>query len=196
MILLAGNWWTFVLRGIVAILFGLLCFILPGMALLTLVFMFGFYAIVDGVFAMIAAFHWANAPTHRHWWVLLLSGFCSIIAGGIALFMPGLTAIALLYLISAWAIVSGVFALIAAIRLRQQIRGEWVYVVSGLLSVIFGALVALFPGAGALALIIWIGAYAVVLGVLLITLGVKLRQWVRHASDATGHDIGTVAPGH
>jgi uncharacterized membrane protein HdeD (DUF308 family) len=180
----------------VAILFGLMAFILPGMALLTLVFLFGFYAIADGVFAIIAAFHRNDEPQPQHSWFLLLSGICSIIAGGIALFMPGLTAIALLYLIAAWAIVTGVLGIVTAIRLRKQIQGEWVYVVSGLLSIIFGVLVAIFPGAGALTLVIWIGAFAVVFGVLLIALGLKLRKWVRQSPEATGHDFGAVAHGH
>src|SRR4051812_18572562 len=117
MVVLVGNWWTFVLRGILAIIFGLIAFFLPPVALLTLIFLFGFYAIADGVFNIIGAFR-RNQPTQAPWWALLISGILSLIAGGLALFLPGLTAIALLYLIAGWAVVTGVMSIVAAIRLR------------------------------------------------------------------------------
>jgi uncharacterized membrane protein HdeD (DUF308 family) len=193
-LLLVGNWWAFVLRGIVAILFGLIAFALPGMALLTLVFLFGFYALMDGVLALIAAFR----RTHRDqqpWWALLIHGIVGIIAGLIAFLMPGITALALLYLIAAWAVVTGVLQIVAAIRLRKQITGEWLLALSGALSIVFGVLLFLFPGPGALAVVIWIGAYAIVMGILMITLGVRLRKWIR-ASEHPGGGRGYPAPAH
>jgi uncharacterized membrane protein HdeD (DUF308 family) len=193
MIVLANNWWAFVLRGIFAVLFGVLTFFRPGMALLTLVFLFGIYAISDGVFSIIAAFR-RTRDDEQPWWALLLSGVLSIIAGVIAFFLPPLAAMALLYLIAAWAIVTGIMAIVAAIRLRKQIEGEWLMVLSGVLSLLFGIFLITFPGAGALAVILWIGAYAFVLGIMLIVLGFRLRSFVRAVEHAPQglH----VAPGH
>jgi uncharacterized membrane protein HdeD (DUF308 family) len=177
-LVLVGNWWTFILRGIIAILFGLLVFIRPGMALLTLVFLFGFYAIADGVFNLIAAFR-RTSVDQQPWWALLLEGIVSIIAGMVALFIPGLTALVLLYIIAAWAVVTGALEIAAAIRLRRQINHEWLLALAGVLSIAFGVLIALFPGAGALAVLVWIGAYSIVFGIMLIALGMRLRKWVR-----------------
>jgi uncharacterized membrane protein HdeD (DUF308 family) len=195
MVILAGNWWTFILRGIFAILFGLILFIRPDIGVLTLVFVFSIYAIADGVFSLVAAFRRSGgtAAGQPPWWALLISGVLSIIAGVLGFALPIVTAVALLYLIAAWAIVTGVFQIVAAIRLRKQITGEWLLALSGVLSIVLGALLALFPGPGAVALVIWVGAFAVAYGILLIMLGVRLRKWVRevdhlvHAVPATGH---------
>jgi uncharacterized membrane protein HdeD (DUF308 family) len=195
MMVLVANWWAFVLRGVIAVLFGLMAFFMPGMALLTLVFMFGFYSIADGIFNIIAAFQ--RAPSQQPWWALLISGILGIIAGLIALFIPGITAIVLLYIIAGWAIATGIMQIVAAVRLRKQIDGEWLLALSGVLSVVLGVLIAIFPGAGALTVVIWIGAYAFVFGILLISLGVKLRTLMKRASHDL-HDFppGAVAPGH
>lgn len=192
---LAGHWWAFVLRGIAAILFGVLTFLMPGMALLTLVFLFGFYAIADGVLNIAAAFR-RNGAGPQSWWTLLLEGVLGVLAGLVALFMPGLTALVLLYIIAAWAIVTGVLEIAAAVRLRKLIRGEWVMALGGALSIVLGVLLWMFPGAGALSVVLWIGIYAVVFGVLLIGLGLRLRSR-RHASEF-GEDLGdrpAVSPG-
>jgi len=197
MVVIADRWWAFVLRGIFAVLFGLLTWFLPGIALLTLIFMFGFYAIADGVFNIAAAFS-RNRSSAREppGWALLIQGVLSIVAGCLAFFIPGLTALALLYLIGGWAIATGVLSIVAAIRLRKQITGEWVMVLSGVLSIIFGILLFAFPGPGALAVLIWIGAYAVVFGIMLIALGVRLRRIARNL-DTRGHGFPpTVAPSH
>jgi len=194
MMVLAGNWWAFVLRGVVAILFGIMAVLLPGMALLTLVYLFGFYAIVDGVFSLIAAFR-KTGPEQLPWWALVIEGILGLIAGVVALILPGLTALVLLYVIAGWAVATGIMELVAAVRLRKQITGEWVLVVIGILSIAFGVLIALFPGAGALTVVLWIGAYAIVFGILLIALGVRLRSWARREEEY-GRGFPTVAPGH
>jgi uncharacterized membrane protein HdeD (DUF308 family) len=201
MVVIADRWWAFVLRGIFAILFGLLTWFLPGIALLTLVFMFGFYAITDGVFNITAAFgRNRSAERDAPWWALLIQGVLGIIAGCLAFFIPGLTALALLYLIGGWALATGVLSIVTAVRLRKQITGEWVMVLSGVLSIIFGVLLFAFPGPGALAVLIWIGAYAVVFGIMLISLGVRLRKIARGADPhgrGRGHGVPpTVAPSH
>jgi len=185
------HWWAFVLRGIAGVLFGILTFLMPGMALLTLVFLFGGYAIVEGVLNVVAALR-RTEPQRRPAWVLLLWGVVSVLAGLIAFFMPGLTALSLLAVIAVWSIVTGVLEIVAAVRLRRQIEHEWILALSGVLSVVFGALLIAFPGAGALAVILWIGAYAIVFGALLIALGVRLRNRVRAEGPRTG--AGQLAP--
>src|SRR5579864_3237021 len=167
---LAKNWWALALRGLVAVLFGLLTFFLPGITLITLVLLFGVYALVDGVFNVIAFFRVAS-----HHWALLIEGIIGIIAGVLTFAWPGITAIVLLYLIAFWAIFTGVFEIIAGIRLRKAIANEWLLIVMGVLSLLFGVLILFAPGAGALAIILWIGAYALVFGVFLLALAFRLR---------------------
>ena len=162
------------MRGLIAVLFGILTFIYPGISLTALVYLFGAYALVDGLFTIISAF---NAPKgYRHWWVLLLGGVLGTIAGVLSFILPGITALVLLYLIAAWAIVTGIFEIAAAIRLRKEITGEWLLALGGVLSVLFGILLIAFPSTGALAVLWLIGAYAIVFGVLLIVLGFRLRK--------------------
>lgn len=171
---LASKWWAVLLRGLAALLFGILTFVWPGISLTALVFLFGAYALVNGLFTVVAAF---EAPqSYRHWWVLLLEGVFGVIAGVLSFVWPNITALVLLYLIAAWAVVTGAFEIAAAVRLRKVLTGEWLLALSGVLSVLFGALLAAWPGAGALAVLWLIGAYAVVLGVLLLTLAFKLRR--------------------
>jgi uncharacterized membrane protein HdeD (DUF308 family) len=184
-------WWAFVVRGVAAVLFGMLTFIVPGMALLTLVFLFGAYAIVEGAFNIAAAVH-RGEPRRQPAWVLALEGVVSIVAGLLAYVLPGLTALSLLLLIAAWSLVTGVLEIAAAIRLRRQVKGEWLMALSGVLSVVFGFLLMVFPGAGALAVVLWIGAYAIPFGAILIALGVKLRRWTRADRPHTG--FGALAP--
>jgi uncharacterized membrane protein HdeD (DUF308 family) len=181
---LVGNrWWVFVLRGILAILFGLAVFLVPGLALLTFVLLFGVYALAAGIFEIAAAFDKTETRSQPRW-ALLLIGIVSIAAGIITFVTPRLTALSLLYLIAAWAIVTGVLDIVAAIRLRKVIEREWLYVLSGVLSVVFGVVVMAFPGAGALTMALWIGAWSVASGVLLVALGFKLRARSR------SHDRG------
>jgi uncharacterized membrane protein HdeD (DUF308 family) len=194
MMLIARNWWAFVLRGVLAVLFGIFTFMRPGMALMTLIFVFGFYAIFDGVLNLAAAFRHSAEPGQQPWWALLIEGLFSIIAGLFALFIPGLTAFVLLYIIAGWAIATGVMEIIAAVRLRQQIRGEWMLALLGVVSIATGVLLAIFPGPGALALVLWIGAYAVVFGGLLIGLGLRLHRLARPEEHLP--PSSRIAPGH
>ncbi len=168
-----SNWWALVLRGLVALLFGVLTFVWPEISLTALVMLFGAYALVDGLFTAVAAF---RAPEgYKHWWALLLEGVFGVAAGVLAFVWPGITALVLLYLIAAWALVTGVFEVAAAVRLRKLISGEWLLALSGALSVLFGVMLVAWPGAGALAVLWLIGAYAVLFGVLLMALGFRLR---------------------
>lgn len=172
---LSGNWSMVALRGVAAIIFGVLALALPGITLLALVLLFGGYAIVDGVLNIIAAVRGRRG--RGPWWLLLIEGLVSIAAGIAAFLLPGLTALVLVYIIGAWAIITGVLEVVAAVRLRQEIKNEWWLALGGVLSIVFGALVMYAPGAGALAIVLWIGAYSIVFGALLLGLAFRLRNW-------------------
>jgi uncharacterized membrane protein HdeD (DUF308 family) len=171
--LLVRNWWAVALRGLAGVLFGLTCFLWPGLTLTVLVLLFGAYALVDGLLAVVAAVY--AATQHERWGAILVEGIAGIAAGLVTFFRPGITALVLLYLIAAWAIVTGVFEIVAAVRLRKEIEGEWMLALSGVASVVLGALLIFHPGAGALGILWLIGSYAIVFGILLIALGFRLR---------------------
>jgi uncharacterized membrane protein HdeD (DUF308 family) len=172
---LSRNWWALALRGLAAVLFGLLAFILPGITLTVLILLFGAYMLVDGIFSIIAA---VRAPRNdARWWLLLAEGVFGVLAGIIAFIWPGLTALALLYFVAAWAIVTGVLEIVGAIRLRREIEGEWALGLSGALSLIFGVLLVVIPAPAGLLSLLWlIGAYAVASGVILIILAFRVRN--------------------
>jgi uncharacterized membrane protein HdeD (DUF308 family) len=170
---MANNWGWVALRGVLAILFGIVAFVWPGLTFLVLVIWFGAYAFVDGIFIIIAAI--ANRARNDRWWVLLLEGILGIVVGIITYLQPGITGTALILVIAAWAIVTGVLEVIAAIRLRQEIQGEFWLILSGVISVLAGILLFLFPDTGAIAVVWIIGAYALLFGVMLVVLALKLR---------------------
>jgi uncharacterized membrane protein HdeD (DUF308 family) len=170
---LARNWWIIALRGAAAIIFGILTFVTPGVTLAVLVLFFGAYALSDGILNLVAVFRRREGQTP--WWALLAEGIVSIAAGVVTFLFPGLTALALVYLIAAWAVITGAFEIAAAIRLRKEVKGEIWLALSGVASLVFGVLVMLAPGAGALAMVLWIGAYAIVFGSILLGLAFRLR---------------------
>jgi uncharacterized membrane protein HdeD (DUF308 family) len=170
---LARNWWLLLLRGVVSVAFGILAFVWPGLTLFALVLLYGAYALVDGVVAIAAAIKGRRrAPTG---WLVLV-GVLGIAAGIVTFVWPAITAIALLVLIGVWSILHGVLEVVGAIRLRREIRGEGLLILGGILSIAFGAIILLQPGAGALAVVWLIGAYAVVFGLLFIALSLRLRR--------------------
>jgi len=170
---LAQNWWTLVLRGVAAVIFGILAYVWPSITFTVLVLFFGAYALWDGVFALIAAF---RTQAERRW-PLVLEGLVGIAAGVLTFIWPGAATLALLIIIGAWAFVTGIFEIVAAIRLREEIEGEWLLLISGLLSVLFGIALAIWPAAGLVAVTWLIGAYSIIFGILLMVLGFRLRNW-------------------
>ena len=171
--MLANNWWALITRGLAALLFGLVMIIFPGITLVLLVLLFGVYALVDGIFATVMAVK--TKDRYTNWWSLLLEGLFGIAIGILTFLWPGITALSLLYLIAAWAIITGVFEAITAIRLREEIEHEWLLIMGGILSVIFGVLLLEFPSLGALSVITLIGFYALIFGFMYLILGLRLR---------------------
>ncbi len=172
--LLTRKWWVLALRGVAAVIFGCLAFTWPGMTLLALVYLFGAYAIVNGVLALSTGL---TVPAgFPRFGSVAFGGFVSLVAGLIAFVMPGITALMALVIIAAWAIVTGVSEIVSAIRLRREISNEWFLVLAGLASLAFGILLLLRPGAGIVALVWWIGAFAIIFGVLFIILAFRLRH--------------------
>lgn len=182
---LTKRWWLLLLRGVAAIVFGVLAFIWPGVTLFTLVILYGAFALIDGILSLAAAFA-SRSETVPRWW-LVLTGILGIAAGLIAMFWPGITALVLIIFIGAWAIVRGVMEIIAAIQLRKEIEGEWLLVLAGVLSVLFGLGVLIFPGTGALALIWLIAIYAVAIGIVMIVLALRLRAHQSRMSATVVH---------
>jgi uncharacterized membrane protein HdeD (DUF308 family) len=170
---LSRYWWLILLRGIAAIVFGVLAFIWPGITLVTLVLFWGAFALVDGVLALAHAIMGGNMGSR--WWLALI-GIAGIAAGIVTFMWPGVTALVLLIFIATWAIVLGVFQIIGAIRLRKEIDNEWTLGLGGLLSVLFGIVMLIAPGAGALALIWAIGSFAILFGILMVMAAFKLKK--------------------
>jgi uncharacterized membrane protein HdeD (DUF308 family) len=171
--MLARNWWVLALRGLAAIIFGILALIWPELTILSLILVFGAYVLIDGIFAVITGIR--SYGENRRWWASLLEGIAGIIVGILAFVWPDVTGLVLLYFIAAWAIVTGIFEIVAAIQLRRAITGEWLMILGGILSIVFGIVLVLFPEAGALGLIWVIGGYAIVFGLLFIFLAFRLR---------------------
>jgi len=164
----AKNWWVLLVRGLLALLFGTMAFAWPGPTLMALVLLYGAYALVDGMTAL------SVGVTARVWW-LVLSGLAGVAVGIGTFFFPGITAIALFYLIAGWAITRGIFEIIAAIELRHEIRGGWALVLGGIFSIVFGLLFLAYPAPGVLALVWLIRAYSMVFGAVMIVLAFLLR---------------------
>src|SRR5215475_16161502 len=165
---LAKCWWLLLLRGIAGIIFGILAFVWPGITLLTLAILYGAFAFVDGVLSLIAAFTGSAKPVPT-WWLVVV-GLLGIAAGLLTFLWPGITALVLILFIGGWAIAHGIFEIIGAIQLRKEIDNEWMLILGGALSVLFGVLVLAMPGLGALSLVWAIGAYSIVFGALLVGL--------------------------
>ena len=171
---LARNWWVFALRGVIAILFGVLAFLRPGITLEVLVLLFAFWALFDGVLALIGSVGAAEA--REPWWPLVFIGLLGIAAGVVTLRWPGITALALLLVIAYWSIFRGILEIIAAVRLRQLVQREGWLILGGIASIAFGVLLIIYPGPGLLSVIWLIGLYSVIFGIALLMLGFRLKS--------------------
>ena len=175
--LLKRTWWVVLLQGLAAVLFGVAALVWPGLSLATLVLLFGAYALVDGVCAVVGSL--VHLKEYEDWWLVLLTGLASIAVGILTFIQPGITAMSLLFLIAAWELVIGVLTIVQAIQLRKVIEGEWLLILAGIASVLFGLFVFASPGAGALSLIWLIATYAIVYGGLQVLLAFKARSWAK-----------------
>jgi uncharacterized membrane protein HdeD (DUF308 family) len=173
--LVARDWWVFAIRGIAAIVFGILAFIWPETTLTVLVFLFGAYVLVDGI-SLLVALARGDAIARRHAWGVGIIGILGIVAGVVTFAWPGVTALSLLYLVAFWAIATGTFQLIAAVALRRELDGEFWMAIGGVASVVFGALLIAFPGEGLVSLVWLVGVWSVVFGVSSLGLAVRLRE--------------------
>jgi uncharacterized membrane protein HdeD (DUF308 family) len=179
---LTRSWWLLLLRGIASILFGIAAFVWPGLTILALTFLYGAFALADGLLSFIAAFTGGRTDADRHggkpiptWWLALI-GLLGLAAGAVAFLWPGLTALALITIIGAWAVAIGVLEIIGAIWLREELEDEWLLIAAGLLSVLFGLAILLRPGLGALALAWAVGAYALLNGLLHLAFAFRLKR--------------------
>jgi uncharacterized membrane protein HdeD (DUF308 family) len=174
---IARNWWALLIRGIVAIIFGILAFIWPGATILAIGILFGAYAFVDGIFAIIATVRAAEAG--ERWWPFLIEGIVGIVIAAITFYDIRITLLALYLTIAAWAFVTGIFEIVAAIQLRKAIANEFWLILGGIASIAFGVLMVIFPLIGALALIWLIGTYAIIFGIIMIAFSFRLRAHIQ-----------------
>jgi uncharacterized membrane protein HdeD (DUF308 family) len=175
---MSRDWWIVALQGVAAIAFGILALVWPAITLLALVFLFAAYALVDGVLALMSGIRRGRDGGRPDWW-RIARGVVGIAVGVVAFAMPGITAYVLLILIAARAIVSGAIELVAAYQLRDVIRGEWLLALDGVVAIVFGIVLIALPGAGALAVVWLIGGFAIVSGVILLGLAMRLRDRAR-----------------
>lgn len=176
---LAKVWWVFLIRGLASIIFGALAFAWPGLTIVTLVLFYGAFVLVDGVFALIAAAQGRGSDAMPTWWLVLV-GIAGIIAGIGTFVMPALAVLFLITFIGAWAVVRGVFEIVGAIQMRKEIDNEWWLVLSGIISVLFGLIVLIAPGPGAVGLAWAIGAFSIVAGVSLVAFSLRLKKHADH----------------
>ena len=182
--LLSEYWWVLLLRGIFAIAFGVTAYAWPGLTLATLVLFFAAWVFVDGIFDVFHAF--AGRKDNENWWLLLLEGLLGIAFGVITFQAPQITAIVLLLYIAFWAIATGVLRIVMAVRLRNEIEGEWWLALGGLASVVFGMIMLARPGAGALTVLLFIAAWSIIVGILMVILSFKARSFGKTLVEAGG----------
>lgn len=186
--MLSRAWWSMLLRGVVLALLGVIALVWPGLTLAALVFAFAFYAFADGVFSLAALF---SRTSRTPWWSLLLGGLLSLGAGVVALALPGLTALALLYLVAVWAVLRGFMDIVLAVHLRKEIQGEWLLGLAGAASIVFGVVLVLNPGPGMLALLWLLGIFALISGVALTALAFRLRSLFRRLRTPSSTNAGS-----
>jgi uncharacterized membrane protein HdeD (DUF308 family) len=181
---LSRNWGLIAVRGVVALIFGIVALLWPGITLLALVLLFAAYAFVDGIFAIASGLR-RRADNRGRDWLQVVGGIFGVLIGVVTVAYPGITTIVLLYFIGAWAIVTGAFEVAAAYRLRHELRNDWLLAIDGIVSIVFGALILFQPAVGALAVVWLIGLYAIISGILLLVLAFRLRSRARAEAAPT-----------
>jgi uncharacterized membrane protein HdeD (DUF308 family) len=179
---LRAHWWAVGLRGLVSIVLGLVALALPAAAIFALIVWFAAFAIIDGILALVSAFRLSRA--HGPWVALFLEGLVGIVAGVVVFLIPALGAFALAYLVAAWAIVTGVLAVLSATRARTHVPNEWLWILSGAVSIVFGVFFAFAPGFGLAVLAYTLGFYALIAGFSLVGLAFRMRRLPPHAPNA------------
>lgn len=187
---LLGSWWLLALRGVLAIVFGVLAAMWPGSTLFVLVAIFAAYALASGAVWIFGAVK--NRAADDHWWLLLLAGLAGLAAGAITMLQPGTTLLVLVLLMGANALVAGVLEIAMAIRLRRQIRGEFLLALGGAVSIVFGVIVFMFPFLGAVAVVWLVGAYAIASGLLFLLAAWRVRSWSRHHPGRSSPAAGAI----
>lgn len=170
---LSRDWWHFAVRGVLAIVFGILALIWPKSAITALVLLFGAFVLVDGIIAVVSGIKLREY--FKYWWALLLEGLTGIVIAVLTFVWPDVTALVLLYFIAAWAILTGIFEIVAALELRHVVPGEWATFLAGVLSVILGVMLFVYPSAGAVGMVWAIGLYAIAAGITEIIVAFRLR---------------------
>ena len=180
---LSRYWWMTLIRGVLWVAFGILVFARPGISLLALTALFAAFVLVDGIVNVVNAV--GGRKEQEHWWLLLLVGLAGIVVGALAALNPALSALALLFYVAVWAVTTGVLEIVAAVRLRLEIRGELWLILAGVISVAFGVLLLARPAAGILTVLWLVGAFGIAFGAALIVLSLKARGFVRQLSSAS-----------
>ena len=192
--LLSENWWVVAIRGVLGIGFGLITLILPGMTFEILVLSFGIYALLDGIFTLGSAFRRTNP--RKRWWALIFEGLLNLVAGVLTFLIPAVSAQFIVILIAVWAVTTGISEIGAAIRLRQEIVGEWLLGLGGILSVIFGVLMFVASGFEAIVAIVLVGGYAIMFGFAVLALGLRLWSARRTMTTTDHRPLATAPRGH
>lgn len=185
---LSRRWWALALRGVVYVTFGLTALLWPGLTFGVLLTLFGIFALVDGVVTIVGGVR--TGRKGEPWVALLLEGVVSAAVGVLVFVWPAMSALVLLYVIGAWALLTGILEVVAAVRLRREIEGEWLLVLGGILSIAFGVTVFLWPAGGALAIVWVLGAYAVLFGILLLALSLSMRRHPTTSESMTSEAAG------
>ncbi len=177
-------WWIILIRGILAVLLGIVALVWTQALALAIVFIFGAYAFVDGILAVISGIN--HRTTNPYWWLTLLEGLAGITAGLLAFILPTIALVVVIYLIAAWAIITGFFEIATAIRLREEVTNEWALALTGVISIVLGIILVLYPATGAAALIFVLGIYALIFGALMVYLAFRVRSLFEHVPTGEG----------
>ena len=176
--MVVNKWWVFLLRGLAAIVFGVLAVVWPRITIQVLLILFGTYVLLDGIFSLVAGI--VSIRLNKQWWEMIISGVLGIAIGVLTFVWPNITGLVLLYFIAAWAVVIGIMDILIAIQLRREIEGERFMFLDGIFSLVIGVLLFFFPGTGALAAAWLIGLFAVAVGIIFIILSLRLRKFARN----------------